>query len=204
MFTDKPTRLSTVSSLFFCACSFQSEMPASNPLWPKRGVQMSQLRKISTKKETVGYEREFVDPPPTAFQTECLVCRLVLCEPYQTDCCGTSFCQTCIQQVQDNESSCPNCRAEDFKVFPNKGLKRSLNQLHVYCTYRKDGCTWSGELQALDEHINEEETQLVGCQFAEIQCEFHFAGCNFQSTRKTWQLTCLNNCPTTQNFSLGR
>ena len=145
---------------------------------------MSQLKKISTQKETVGYECEFVESLPTAFQTECLICRLVLREPYQTDCCGTSFCQTCIQQVQDNESSCPNCRAEDFQVFPNKGLKRSLNQLHVYCTHSKDGCTWSGELQVLDEHVNEEETQLVGCQFAEIQCEFHYAGCKFQSTRK--------------------
>ena len=118
-----------------------------------------------------------VDPPPTAFQTECLICQLVLREPYQTNCCGTSFCQTCIQQVQDNESSCSNCREENFQVFPNKGLKRSLNQLHVYCKHSKDGCTWSGELQALDEHINEEETQLVGCQFAEIQCEFHYVSC---------------------------
>ena len=145
---------------------------------------MSQLKEVSAQKETVGYECEFVDPPPTAFQTECLICQLVLREPYQTNCCGTSFCQTCIQRVQDNESSCPTCRTEDFQVFPNKGLKRSLNQLHVYCKHSKDGCTWSGELQALEEHINEEETQLVGCQFAEIRCEFHYAGCKFQSTRK--------------------
>ena len=145
---------------------------------------MSQLKEVSAQKETVGYECEFVDPPPTAFQTECLICQLVLREPYQTNCCGTSFCQTCIQQVQDNESSCPTCREEDFQVFPNKGLKRSLNQLHVYCKHSKDGCTWSGELQAVEEHINEEEMQLVGCQFAEIRCEFHYAGCKFHSTRK--------------------
>ena len=143
---------------------------------------MSQLKKISTHKETVGYECEFVEPPPPAFQTECLICRWVLREPYQATCCGTSFCQTCIQRVQDNK--CPNCRTKNFEMSPNKGLKRSLNQLHVYCTHSKVGCTWSGELQTLDEHINEEETQLVGCQFAEIQCEFHYVGCKFQSTRK--------------------
>ena len=143
---------------------------------------MSQLRKISTQKETVGYECEFVDPPPPAFETKCPICRLLLREPYQATCCGTSFCQTCIQQVQGNK--CPICRTKDFEISPNKGLKRSLNQLHVYCTYHKDGCTWSGELQALDRHLNEEETQIVGCQFAEIQCEFHYAGCKFQSTRK--------------------
>ena len=143
---------------------------------------MSQLRKIPTQKETVGYECEFVDPPPPAFETKCPICRLLLREPHQATCCGTSFCQTCIQQVQDNK--CPICRTKDFEISPNKGLKRSLNQLHVYCTYHKDGCTWSGELQALDRHLNEGETQLVGCQFAEIRCEFHYAGCKFQSTRK--------------------
>ena len=159
-------------------------MQASNPLRPEGGVQKSQPKEISSQKETGGYECNFVDPPPSAFQTECLICHLVLCEPYQADCCGTSFCQTCIQQVQDTKSFCPNCRTENFQVFPNKGLKRSLNQLHVYCTHSKDGCTWSGELQALDKHLNERETQLVGCQFAEIQCEFHYVGCKFQSTRK--------------------
>ena len=159
-------------------------MPASNPLGPKRGVQKSQLKKISAQKEIGGYDCKFVNPPPDAFQTECLICHLVLREPYQTDCCGTSFCQTCIQRVQDNVSPCPNCRAEDFQMFLNKGLKRSLNKLQVYCTHSKDGCTWSGELPEIDQHLNKEETQLVGCQFVEIQCEFHYAGCKFQSTRK--------------------
>ena len=141
---------------------------------------------MSTQKKTtvVGYECDFVDPPPTAFQTECLICQLVLREPYQATCCGTNFCQTCIQQVQDTKSSCPNCREEDFQVFPNKGLKRSLNQLYVYCTHSKDGCTWSGELSGLDKHLNEKETQLVGCKFAEIQCQFSYAGCKFQAARK--------------------
>ena len=159
-------------------------MPASNPLRPKGGVRKSQLNEISVQKEIGGYDCKFVKPLPDAFQTECLICQLVLREPYQTTCCGTSFCQTCIQQVQDNESPCPTCREEDFQVFSNKGLKRSLNKLHVYCTHSKDGCTWSGELPEIDQHLNKEETQLVGCQFAEIRCEFHYAGCEFQSTRK--------------------
>ena len=154
---------------------------------------MSQLKKTSSQKDTVGYECDFVDPPPDAFQTECLICQLVLREPYQTDCCGTSFCQMCIQQVQDNK--CPTCRTKDFETSPNKGLKRSLNQLHVYCTHSKDGCTWSGELQALEEHLNEEETQLVGCQFAEIQCEFHYAGCKFQTARKDMATHTLKQLP---------
>ena len=176
--------MSTASSLFYCTYSFQSEMPALNPARPRRGVRKSQLKEISAQKEFGGYDCKFVNPPPAAFQTECLICQLVLREPHQATCCGTSFCQTCIQQVQDNESPCPNCRGEDFQVFPNKGLKHSLNKFCVYCIHSKDGCTWSGELPEIGQHLNKEETQLVGCQFVEIQCEFHYAGCEFQSTRK--------------------
>ena len=152
---------------------------------------------LTQEKPFVGYECEFVNPPPTAFQTECLICKLVLREPYQATCCGTSFCQTCIQRVQDNESSCPNCRAEDFQVFPNKGLKRSLNQLQVYCTH-KDDCNWSGELQELEKHLNEsysEETRLFGCKFVKIQCEFHYAGCKVQTARKDMATHTLEQLP---------
>ena len=136
----------------------------------------------------VGYECEFVDPLPTAFQTECPICRLVLREPYQATCCGTSFCQTCIQPLQAKKSPCPTCRG-NFQVFPNKGLKHSLNQLHVYCTHkdRRDGCKWSGELQEFEKHLNEnssEETRLLGCKFVEIPCEFHYAGCKVETARE--------------------
>ena len=166
-------------SLFCCSIMLSFQKPFNLPQSPDVPTQ-----KRTTQKEVAGYECDFVDPPSAVFQTECPICKQVLCEPYQATCCGTSFCQTCIQQWTADKNPCPTCRGEDFTVFPNKGLKRSLNQLHVYCTHRKDGCTWSGELQELEQHLNKEETQLVGCWFAEIQCEFSYAGCKFQAARK--------------------
>ena len=147
--TDQPDEYCIIFVLLYCTYSFQSEMPALNPLRPRRGVRKSQLKEIFAQKEIGGYDCKFVKPPPAEFQTECLICQLILREPYQATCCGTSFCQTCIQRVQDNK--CPNCRTKNFEMSPNKGLKHSLNQLHVYCTHSKDGCTWSGELQTLDD-----------------------------------------------------
>ena len=109
----------------------------------------------ATPKEAFGgYDCEFVEPPQSVFQTECPICHLILCEPHQVTCCGTNFCHTCIQRLQAGNSPCPTCREDNIEVFPNKGLNRSLKQLQVYCSRRKDGCQWRGELGELDQHMN--------------------------------------------------
>ena len=101
-----------------------------------------------------GFNCTLVEPPPCAFQTECPVCCLLLRDPYQAMCCGTSFCYTCSQRIKAGNSHCPTCRKDNFKVFQNKGLRRSIYQLCVFCTHRIDGCTWKGELGVLEHHLN--------------------------------------------------
>ena len=101
-----------------------------------------------------GYECKFVESLPSAFQTECPICQLILHDPYQTKCCGINFCHSCIHQIQNDNKQCPTCR-ENVEVFQNKGLRRSLDQLHVFCIHSKDGCKWSGELGELEHHLNE-------------------------------------------------
>ena len=123
-----------------------------------RGAEMGQPHEKSGEpklKQTFGgYDYEFVKPPQSAFQTKCPICHLILREPYLVSCCGTSFCHTCIQRLQADKIPCPTCREDNFEEFPNKGLNRSLKQLQVYCTHRKDGCQWRGELGELDRHLN--------------------------------------------------
>ena len=123
----------------------------------------------------VGYDCEFVERPPKAVQCECPVCLLVLREPHQVTCCGYSFCATCVKRVQNDKKSCPTCNETDFTVFPDKRLKRSLNEYRVYCCQRGEGCDWVGELGELDRHLNLQpppEKLLVGCQFAEVDCTY--------------------------------
>lgn len=124
-------------------------------------------------KYTGGFVCEFVDQPQKAFQTECPVCLLVLRDPYQVTCCGYSFCKTCIDHIMAECQLCPTCQEDISDTFPNKGLRRSLYEFRVYCTNKKEGCEWIGELGQLDLHLNlnPSPTKLLeGCQLAEVPC----------------------------------
>ena len=88
-------------------------------------------------------------------------------------CCGYSFCHVCIVRIKAKNISCPCCKAEEFDHYPNKGLKRSLNEFKVQCSNYQQGCQWEGELGQLDNHLNynpTEDKQLKGCQFSKIKC----------------------------------
>ncbi len=120
-----------------------------------------------------GFECEFVEEPPSCFQSECPICLLILRDPYQVTCCGKSFCKVCIQKIKANNQRCPTCKDENFEHYTNLGLKQPLYGFKVYCCNKAKGCDWQGELGQLDQHLNldpDEDKQLIGCAFAEIQC----------------------------------
>ena len=123
-----------------------------------------------------GYDCEFVESPPKIVQSECPVCLLVLCEPYQVTCCGYSYCKVCIERIKADEEPCPCCK-NDFDDFPNKGLQRSLSGFKVYCSHRKGGCQWIGEFGQLESHLNvdpPQHRQLEGCTHVEVACQYCF------------------------------
>ena len=121
---------------------------------PEGGTEPTDSSEDDWKETSIGYDCKLVDSPPSYFQTECPVCCLLLWDPYQATCCGTSFCYSCSQRIKAGNNNCPTCRRKNFEVFPNKGLKRSICQLPVFCTHRKDGCTWKGELGELEHHLD--------------------------------------------------
>ena len=146
-----------------------------------------------------GYDCEFVEPPKE-LHWECAICLLTLRQPYLVDCCGNHFCKTCLDKIspgEENKLICPLCKGEEFRSIQNKGLERVLNQRKVYCTHKKSGCEWIGELKQLDSHLNDPSSSisaaspsatsslgskdnpsssdmtdslLKGCQFVEIRC----------------------------------
>ena len=125
----------------------------------------------AAKKKQVGFDCEFIERKP--FQPDCPVCLLVLRQPHQVTCCGYGFCRVCIEQIQIGKKSCPTCNQKEFTVFPDLRLQRSLYAFHVWCSHKTEGCEWSGELSQLEKHLNESpklDEQLVGCQFAEVEC----------------------------------
>ena len=119
-----------------------------------------------------GFDCEFVAQPPKAFQSECPVCLQVLREPYQTTCCGKSYCRGCIEQLKARNNICACCKSP-IKEYPNVGLKQSLYDFKVYCSHKSKGCGWTGELRELDNHLNinpSEESQFEGCHYTHIRC----------------------------------
>lgn len=124
-----------------------------------------------------GFECEFVEMPPKEIEQKCPICLQVIREPHQVDCCGYSFCKTCIYRVKVSKKPCPMCNNADFSVYPNKGLKRVLYDLQVFCSHAGEGCSWTGELRQLVSHLRGDyyDNELVnGCQYTELQCLFCF------------------------------
>ena len=128
---------------------------------------------LGVSENLLGYDCEFVEPPPKTIQYDCPVCLLVMRDPHQAPCCGYSFCATCIKRIQESEKCCPTCNKTDFPVFPDTRLRLSLYDFTVYCSKRSLGCEWEGKLRALERHLNlrpSPETLLEGCQFSEVVC----------------------------------
>ena len=143
-----------------------------------------------------GFECEFIEQPPKAVQFECPICLLVLREPYQTTCCGNSFCRQCIDRAKARSQVCPTCNGRDFNLFHNLGLQRSLYDFQVYCKNKSQGCEWTGELRELDNHLNSDppaDKALQGCPFTLLKCPLGCPGCVEGLRRKNYKSHVIGN-----------
>ena len=125
-----------------------------------------------------GFECIFVKDPPEHLQTECSVCLCVLREPYLVDCCGYSFCRSCIETIKSENKPCPLCAVQFTTCIPDKRLQRTLNDFQVYCSHKGNGCEWVGSLGNLTQHLNakplSEGERLSGCQLTSVECKHCF------------------------------
>ena len=131
------------------------------------------VRRDGKKENGGGYDCDFVEKPPEAIQAECPVCLLILKEPCLISCCGHKFCRECIEQVTKDAKPCPLCNEPNFNFMRERKLERFLKGSEVWCSYKKEGCEWSGELGQLQEHLNPDpslENQLNGCAFVAVEC----------------------------------
>ncbi|XP_065901584.1 TNF receptor-associated factor 6-like [Dysidea avara] len=136
----------------------------------------------------------FVIPPSKDF--ECSICLSVLREPYLTTCCGSHFCQLCVDNVKKKNNECPVCREKPVNAVIDKYFRRQLNQLQVYCPRRSvkgfqgTGCDWVGELGSVEEHLAVD--QLKGeCQYVEVECRL----CGQPNLRRMLSKHINKSCP---------
>ena len=122
--------------------------------------------------EVGGYDCDFVESP--ADDLLCKICHYPARDPVLTECCGQNFCSRCLdrylQSTIIDHSSCPYCREEKFQTMPDKKTKRSVLNLKVFCPHKYQGCTWIGELRSMEDHVNENSNNNIGCPFTELQC----------------------------------
>ncbi|XP_019855043.1 PREDICTED: TNF receptor-associated factor 4-like [Amphimedon queenslandica] len=116
-------------------------------------------------------ELSFVEEVPKQIEIECPVCLNILTNPHQVSCCGKNFCGSCIERVKDNNGSCPMCNHSKYQSFPDKNVSRIVNGLRVYCTNKKKGCQWKGDLKDLLIHLKKGKREGE-CQFEEVKCQY--------------------------------
>ena len=126
-----------------------------------------------------GYDYHFVAALPHGSDIVCKICHLPSRNPHISSCCGHTFCKSCTESFKENTlrgkvtNACPVCRDSEFLVVQNKQIDRAVRSLHIYCTNKKEGCSWLGEINDIVEHLN-------CCQYESIECENNGCGINIQ------------------------
>ena len=133
---------------------------------------------------------DFVKPLSEEFS--CPICLGLLEDPYLTACCGNHFCESCANKVKKNNNKCPLCQDTPLNGIINKGLKRKVNELKVYCSHKETGCNWTGDLGRLELHLATNKTEGE-CQFITVKCPVS-TNCGAKLFRKSLEDHVTNIC----------
>ena len=116
-------------------------------------------------------EFSFVKELPEHVEIKCPVCLNILTDPHLVSCCGHNFCGSCIERVKASNGFCPMCKEKEYQSFIDKKCLRIINGLEVYCSNKKEGCQWKGELKNISTHLNKEKREGE-CQYEEVKCQY--------------------------------
>ena len=108
-----------------------------------------------------GYDYEFVKTPSDTLI--CTICFLPSREPHLSACCGHTFCKSCLEGSKKFNVICPVCHSEEFPTMFNKQADRVIRSLHVFCTNKKQGCEWKGEVNGITNHLGNCLCQVFPC-----------------------------------------
>ena len=134
-----------------------------------------------------GYQCKFIDEVPDDFF--CKLCRHVARQPHLTSCCGEHYCHTCIAAILQDKKPCPSCKEEMFTTLMDKRDQRKILALRVCCVKKERGCQWTGKVEQLDTHIDENSGD---CQCVDVECP---EKCGQQVQKHQLATHIANECP---------
>uniref|UniRef100_A0A8C5VE11 TNF receptor-associated factor n=1 Tax=Microcebus murinus TaxID=30608 RepID=A0A8C5VE11_MICMU len=143
------------------------KMDSAGPLQTNPPLKLHPDRSAGTSvfvPEQGGYKEKFVKAVEDKYK--CEKCRLVLCNPKQTE-CGHRFCETCMAALLSSSSpKCTACQESIIKdkVFKDNCCKREILALQIYCRNESRGCAEQLTLGHLLVHLKND------CQFEELPC----------------------------------
>ena len=121
---------------------------------------------VTSPSDKGGFDYQLVDNNPSD-SLVCNICHLLSREPFLSECCGHTFCKSCLENAKESVTptmACPMCRQKDFVTFRNKQVERAVKSVRVFCTNKTTGCHWQGEMNSITIHIGK------SCQFVEEKC----------------------------------
>ena len=95
-----------------------------------------------------GYDYKFLDSD-LATDYECILCHYTARNPQQAQCCGATYCSSCIERSRRTCPECPNCRAPSFILIRDEAQQRRINKLRIQCSH----CEWTGALSDIQTHM---------------------------------------------------
>lgn len=103
-----------------------------------------------------GYDFEFLDSA-MATDYQCMICHYVAKDPQQAQCCGATYCSSCITRSRSTRAECPNCRAPSFILIQDEAQQQKINKLKIKCPH----CDWNGAVADIQTHTELEHPDFV-------------------------------------------
>ena len=110
-------------------------------------------------------EYDFVKKPSSDYF--CPVTFELLTDPRQTNsCCGRHLSRVVAEKLETEGKPCPLCKKRPLKTVDDLFFKRKVMEFQVRCNHKRKGCTWVGELRALEDHLSVRGR----CNFVDVEC----------------------------------
>ncbi|XP_064386948.1 TNF receptor-associated factor 5-like [Halichondria panicea] len=125
----------------------------------------------------------------------CPVSLELLIKPHQTSCCGHHISQQAANRLTRERKPCPMCKEDNLATHEDKFFTRNfINKLKVYCSHKKSGCEWTGELGGLNHHTTACPKRPWKCQYCDYESIYEIGPTDHTPNCANYPLPCPNQC----------